>query len=143
MATLSKLKVRDVMSTNLIALGPNSTIKDAAQVMRDSDVGAVLVNTSRGTYGMVTDRDIVVRAIAEEKDPKNIKLEEICSRELTTVTPEDDLDQALQMMRVHAIRRILVMDHGKASGIISIGDLAQRLDRASLLGEISAAPPNH
>jgi len=143
MLTATRMKVRDVMSPKLIALNPTDTINTAAKLMREHDIGAVVVNAGAEFHGIVTDRDIVVRAIADSQDPRNVTVGEICSRDLISLKPDDDLVHALETMRDRAVRRLLVMDGDTAIGIISIGDLAQTLDRTSVLGEISSAPPNH
>jgi CBS domain-containing protein len=91
----------------------------------------------------VTDRDIVVRAVAAGKDLGKTPLREICSKEVFTLSPEDDLDEAVKLMREKAIRRVPVISDGTAVGILSLGDLAQERDRRSVLGQISAAPPTH
>jgi CBS domain-containing protein len=91
----------------------------------------------------VTDRDIAVRAVADGRDPERTPVSEICSKDLTTVSPEDDLDRAIQVMREKAIRRLLVVDNrNQTVGILSLGDLALERDARSVLGQISAAPPN-
>jgi CBS domain-containing protein len=131
------------MTPNPVALPSSATASEAAKAMRDSDIGAVVVGDGKGLCGILTDRDLVVRAIADGKDPRKVKLEEICSRQLSSLTPDDGVDRAIRIMREKAVRRLLVVDGSKPVGIVSIGDLAQRLDRSSVLGEISSAPPNH
>ena len=111
--------------------------------MRDDNVGAVIVEDAGKICGIVTDRDIAVRAVAQERDPRTTPLSEICSKALTTLSPDDDVDRAVQMMREKAIRRVPVVDARKqAVGILSLGDLAVERDARSVLGQISAAPPN-
>jgi len=110
--------------------------------MRDFDVGAVLVLDNGQVRGIVTDRDIVVRGIAGGNYPATVKLAEICSRELTTLSPTDSVEEAVALMRDKSIRRLPVVEHGHPVGIVSLGDLAIEKDRHSTLGNISAAPPN-
>lgn len=90
----------------------------------------------------MTDRDIVVRGIAEGLDPRTNTLDDICSRTLTTVSPDDSIDTAVSLMREKAIRRLPVVKRGRPVGIVSIGDLAIERDRDSALADVSAAPPN-
>ena len=90
----------------------------------------------------MTDRDIVVRLVAEARDPASTPLADLCSHPLVTVTPADSIEQAVQLMRSKAIRRLPVVEGGQAVGIVSLGDLAVERDPGSALGEISAAPPN-
>ena len=87
-------------------------------------------------------RDIVVRTVAEARDPATTTLADICSHALTTVSPTDSIEQAVQLMRAKAIRRLPVVEGGQAVGIVSLGDLAVERDPSSALGDISAAPPN-
>jgi CBS domain-containing protein len=125
-----------------VALQATASVVDAALAMRDFDVGAVIVLEDGQVCGVVTDRDLVVRGIANGNYPATMKLGELCSRELTTISPTETLEKAVDLMREKAIRRLPVVEHGKPIGIISIGDLAIERDRHSALGEISAAPPN-
>jgi CBS domain-containing protein len=136
-------RVREVMNTQLIRLSSSSPIMEGACQMREHNVGAVVVEDDGKLCGIVTDRDIVVRAVAQGLDLKTASLSEICSNDLTTVPPDDDIDRAVQQMREKAIRRIVVIDGGKAVGIVSLGDLAVERDGRSVLGQISAAPANH
>jgi CBS domain-containing protein len=137
-----KKTIRDVMTPNPVALQATASVVDAALAMRDFDVGAVIVLEDGQVCGVVTDRDLVVRGIANGNYPATMKLGELCSRELTTISPTETLEKAVDLMREKAIRRLPVVEHGKPIGIISIGDLAIERDRHSALGEISAAPPN-
>ena len=141
--TTSTIKVRDVMSPNPVALPGSARVADAAKAMRDSDIGAVVIEDGKGLCGIITDRDLVVRAIADGKDPKKIKVAEICSRQISSLSPDEGVDRAVQIMREKAVRRLLVMEDSKVIGIVSLGDLAQRLDGTSVLGQISSARPNH
>ena len=136
-------KVRDLMTSQPIKLAGSSPISDAARLMRDKNVGVVIVEDNGRICGIVTDRDVTVRAIAEGRDPRTTSLGDICSKQLVTVSPDDDIDRAIQVMRDKAIRRVLVMDsRSQAVGILSLGDLARDRDSRSVLGQISAAPPN-
>jgi CBS domain-containing protein len=134
--------IRDVMTPNPATLPLSAALTEAAEAMRSSDIGAVVVMDESKPCGVVTDRDLVVRAIARNKDPKATRLDEICSRELVGLRPDDTTDQAVQLMRQNAIRRLVVLDNGKVVGIVSLGDLALALDSSSALADISAAAPN-
>lgn len=136
-------QVRELMSTNPIKLQSATPIIEAARQMRASDVGAVIVEEDNHPCGIVTDRDITVRAVAEGKDPASTPLSDVCSKDLTTVSPDDDIDRAIELMRDRAIRRLLVVDsRNQAVGVLSLGDLAVERDFRSVLGQISAAPPS-
>jgi len=136
--------VQDVMTTDPISLPASASILAAAQKMRSAAIGDVVVLDDDGSkvYGIVTDRDIVVRGIAEGLDPRTNTLDDICSRVLTTVSPDDSIDTAVSLMREKAIRRLPVVKRGRPVGIVSIGDLAIERDSHSALADVSAAPPN-
>jgi CBS domain-containing protein len=134
--------IRDVMTPNPITLPVTASVVEAALAMRDFDVGAVIVLDDGQVCGIVTDRDIVVRAIANGNYPATTKLGELCSRELTTISSTDTLENAVRLMRQKAIRRLPVVEKGIPVGIVSLGDLAVERDRQSVLGDISAAPAN-
>lgn len=134
--------IRDVMTTRLTTLPKTSSVLEAARAMRQNDIGDVVVLDNGHIHGILTDRDIVIRAVAEGRDPSSTKLAEISSHDLTTVAPTDSIDTAVQLMRQKAIRRLPVVENGKPVGIVSIGDLARERDPQSALGDISSAAPN-
>ena len=135
--------IRDVMTTNPETLPESTTVREAAEAMRANDIGDVVVVDDNGKLsGILTDRDIVVRVVAEGRDPRATRIGDIASRDLTAVSPEDPVDRAVQLMRDKAIRRLPAVDKGKPVGIVSIGDLALDRDPGSALADISAAPPN-
>jgi CBS domain-containing protein len=134
--------IRDIMTTNPVTMPDSATLADAARVMRDRGIGDVIVMSQNRVCGMVTDRDIVVRAIAHGHDPSSTNLDSVCSKQLFSVSPDDDIDQAIELMREKAVRRVPVLDGDQPVGIVSIGDLAQERDPRSALADISAAPAN-
>ncbi len=134
--------VRDVMTFDPVALEARTSVTEAARKMKERDIGDVIVLDGDRLCGVVTDRDIVVRALAEDRDPNGTNLGEICSRELVTVSPGDDLMVAGRLMRENAVRRMPVVEGGKPVGIISMGDLAVERDPDSPLAQVSAASPN-
>ena len=134
--------VRDVMTANPIAMPATASVVDAARAMRDSNIGNVIVLDNGQICGIVTDRDITVRGVAEGRDISQLKLADVCSREVTTLSPTDSVDDAVRLMREKAIRRVPVVEGGKPVGIVSLGDLALEKDPGSALGDISGAPPN-
>lgn len=135
-------KVRELMTVDLVTLEAQQPVVEAAKRMRDQDIGDVLVTRDGRLEGILTDRDIVVRCIAGDADPKTTAVGEVCSKELATLSPDDDSDNAVRLMGKKAIRRIPVVEDGRPAGMLSIGDLAQARDRDSALGSISAAKPN-
>jgi len=110
--------------------------------MRDSDIGDVIVVENGQICGMVTDRDITIRGVAEGRNISSLTLADICSRQLTTLSPTDSVDDAVLLMREKALRRLPVVEGGKPVGIVSLGDLAVTKDPHSALGNISTAPAN-
>lgn len=134
--------VRDLMTSRLVTVEPQTSVTAAAQKMRDEDIGIVLVCEGDELRGVVSDRDLVIRSLAEGGDQDKRTVSSACSADLFTVTPDEDVDTAVQIMREHAVRRIPVVDQGHPVGIISIGDLAIERDPGSALGGISSAEPN-
>ena len=135
-------KVGDLMTRDPVLLEPTATVRDAARMMRDHDIGTVLVADKGQLVGMVTDRDIVVRGLAEKDDAVQMPVMAVASTELTALTPNDSVDQAVKLMRSQAVRRFPVVDSGKPVGIVTMGDLVMELDPKSALAAISAADPN-
>ena len=135
--------IREVMTAAPETVGTGTTLAEAAKRMRDIDVGAmVVVNEQGDVAGIVTDRDIAVRAVAEGQDPTKVKVGQVLSADLVTLAPTDTVGQAVKLMRDKAVRRLPVVEGGKPVGIVSIGDLAVERDRISVLAHISAAPPS-
>ena len=136
--------VKDVMTTTVVYLPSETTIAEAARTMREQDIGDVVVADGPSLAGMVTDRDLVVRAVAEGRDPDATTVGEVMTRDLVTVRPDDTIQQAALLMRDRAVRRLLVCDDDQGLvGVVSIGDLAERIDPDSVLGGISSAEPNN
>src|SRR5918995_1978262 len=133
--------IRDAMTTKPASLPATATVADAAQQMRNLDIGDVLIEEGGRLAGIITDRDLVVRAIAEGRDV-TAKLGDIVSSEVVCITPTDTADDAIRLMREHALRRVPGVEKGKPLGVVSLGDLAAERDPDSVLGEISNAPPN-
>jgi CBS domain-containing protein len=140
---MAALYLREIMTQNPVTVQTTDSVLAAARSMRDGNIGDVVVVDQGAIHGILTDRDIVVRALAEGRDPARTTVGEICSRELTILAPEDAIGDAVAIMRDKAIRRLPVVDGGgRPVGIVSLGDLAVERDPESMLGGISAAPPN-
>ena len=135
--------IREVMTENPETVPGNTTVADAAKLMRDKDFGGVLCADGEEIKGFVTDRDITVRVVAEGKDPTSTTVGEIATTELHTLSPDDSVEQAIELVRQHDIRRVPVVEGAKAVGIVSIGDLAVERDEDSALADISAASENN
>lgn len=136
-------QLREVMTPDPIVLPVTAPMMEAAQRMRDEDIGDVLVEDNGKLCGMCTDRDMVVRAIAEGLEPRTTPVGNVCSREIVALSPDDLVEDAIRLMREHAVRRMPVVEDGRPVGMISLGDLAIDRDFDSALAEISAAPPNN
>lgn len=136
--------IREVMTKDPITLSQDSTVIEAAKAMRDADVGpALITDKSGGLHGIVTDRDIAVRVVAEGLDPSVTKLGEVASTGLATLTPDDSVDAAVKIIREKKVRRIPVIENDRPVGIVAIGDLALARDERSALADLSGAPPNN
>jgi CBS domain-containing protein len=135
-------QLRDIMTQKPVTLQTSDTVTAAARSMRDGNIGDVVVLEDGRIQGILTDRDIVVRALAEGRDPERTTVGQICSRELTTLSPDTPIEAAVKAMRDKAIRRLPVVEGERPVGIVSLGDLAVERDPESALGGISAAPPN-
>ena len=135
--------LKDLMTPNPLTVTAGTTLTDAARQMRDQGIGDVIVTDSGKVCGIVTDRDIVVRALADGREPTTTTVGDICSRDLVTLSPGADVTEAVTLMRERALRRLPVVENGKPVGIVSIGDLAIERDEDSALADISAASQNN
>ena len=136
------LTINEIMTTEVVQLQVDTTLDEAARVMREEDIGDVVVIDDDRLVGLVTDRDIVVRAVADGLNPQSTTLGAVVSKDLATVRPESTALEAALLMRERAVRRLLVCDEKGLVGILSIGDLAVDIDPESVLAGISGAAPN-
>ncbi|NEB90903.1 CBS domain-containing protein [Streptomyces bauhiniae] len=134
--------VRDIMTSELVTVEPQASVASVARLMRDEDVGTVLVTEDGRLKCLVSDRDLVVRAFAEGVDPDQTTVIQAASDDLVTIGPDESVDHAVELMREHAVRRLPVVEGDEAVGIIALGDLAIERDETSALGDISAAESN-
>ncbi|GAA1359989.1 CBS domain-containing protein [Streptomyces beijiangensis] len=138
MATL----VRDVMTAGVAAVRPDASLVEAAQLMRAQDIGGVLVALDDRLIGVLTDRDITLRAVADGVDPLTVSAQSVCTTVLVCVGPDDEVETAITLMRKHAVRRLPVVEDGRPLGVVSLGDIARDRDPESALGAISRAAPD-
>src|SRR5262245_7108444 len=136
------MQVREVMTKEPIVLDAEATAADAARAMKARDIGDVLVRKDGKLFGIVTDRDLVVRCVADTRGDRKTKLGELCSGGLATLAPDAAVEEAVRLMEDKAVRRIPIVEDGRPVGIVSIGDLAIARDRKSALGQLSSAPPS-
>jgi CBS domain-containing protein len=135
-------QVKELMTERPATLAMDASLAEAAMLMRDRDIGDVIVVEGEAATGIVTDRDIVIRGIAAGADPNTTPLGQVVSKDLNAVAPDDPVERAIAVMREKAIRRVPVLEGGKPVGVLSIGDLAIERDERSVLADISEEPPN-
>jgi CBS domain-containing protein len=130
-------KVRDVMTPGPIGVDYHQSVGEAARAMRDWGVGAILVVSNGSLYGLVTDRDLVVRAVAEGRGADE-PVGPLSSGNLIGVDADADVHEAMRLMRQHAVRRLPVLEGGQVAGIVSLGDLAMQDEPDLAFAQLSA-----
>lgn len=135
--------VREVMTADPVRVPESMSIIQLAELMRDRDIGDLIVSDGARVVGIVTDRDIVVRGLASGDAVEMLSAGDVATRDVRTVDPEDPVAKAVEIMRETHIRRLPVVDNGELVGVVSIGDLAIERDPESVLADISEAPPNN
>ncbi|MFE1456842.1 CBS domain-containing protein [Streptomyces sp. NPDC058735] len=130
------------MTPGVVAVRPDALLVEAALLMRSQNIGAVVVADGQDVIGVLTDRDITVRAVADGSDPMTVSARAVCTKDPVTVGPEDRVATAVTLMREHAVRRLPVVENGLPVGIVSLGDVAEAEDPASALAGISRAVPS-
>jgi len=132
-------KAREIMTTNAQCIGENGTLDDAARMMRELDVGALpICGEDDRLKGMVTDRDIVIRIVAEGRDPRQVKAGELAEGKPVTIGADDSIDEALRTMKEHKVRRLPVIDGQRLVGMVSQADIARNIDEERV-GELVEA----
>ena len=133
--------IRDVMTSNPCSIDADKSVAYAAKMMRDEDVGLAPIVEGDKLIGMLTDRDIAIRVVAEGKDPDQVKVREVASKQVVTIDPQQDLDEALRIMAMHQVRRLPVVEEdGKLVGVVAQADVAREGDdtkTGALVEEIS------
>jgi CBS domain-containing protein len=140
----SDVQIREVMTAMPQTVTLGSTLTEAARLMAADDIGDVIVTDqgSGAVVGIVTDRDIAIRAVAEERDLRLTSVGDIFSHDLVAVGPTDDVGRALEIMEGLHVRRLPVVEGGRPIGVVSLGDLAVERNVGSTLARISAAAPD-
>lgn len=137
------MKVKDVMHRGAEWMGPETPITEIARKMRDSDIGAVPIGENDRLVGMVTDRDIVCRGLADGKDCSTLKARDVMSKPIVYARCDEDVEDALRIMERNQIRRLPVIDENKRlAGILSLGDISQAAGR-ELMGEVMRSVADH
>jgi CBS domain-containing protein len=134
-------QVHEVMTREPVTLPLDAPLTEAARLMRDKEIGGVLVTQDGRLCGLLTDRDIVVRAVAEGRDLTGTRLADICSAGIVTVSPDDGTEAALRLMLDSAVRRLPVVENGRPVGIVSIGDLTSDRDESAAFSGSSPGLP--
>ena len=119
--------VRDAMTENPRSIGASASVVEAARLMRDEHIGSLPITDDEELVGMITDRDITTRVVAEAADPKMTSVGDVVSRDLISVEPYEDLEEAVQLMASHQVRRLPVVENGRLVGIVAQADVALTL----------------
>jgi CBS domain-containing protein len=120
------MQVRELMTKNVKVIDSTATLNEAAEMMRDADIGVLPVADAGRPIGMLTDRDIVVRALADYKDPAQTRVRDVITPRVRTIYADRDVREAAELMAKEQLRRLLVIDHHQAPvGILSLGDIAR------------------
>ncbi|HEX6580900.1 MAG TPA: CBS domain-containing protein [Actinomycetota bacterium] len=142
-STLDVREIRQVMTTPPDTVRKTASLQEAARLMKTKDIGDVLVEDEQGRLaGIITDRDVAIRATAEGADPKTTKVEKAYTQDVTALAPTDTVHDAVRLMRSKDVRRLPVVEAGKAVGIVSLGDISVQTAPRSLLADISTAAPD-
>ena len=132
--------VGDVMTKDPKTLDEGAPLVAAAKLMRDDDIGTVIVTSGDEVRGILTDRDIVIRAVADDRDLAEVTVGDVCSPSVTTTTADEPVDQALRTMEQEHVRRLPVVDGGRPVGLVSLGDLSEVTDTGNTMRDIAQAP---
>jgi CBS domain-containing protein len=135
------MKIRELMTVAPVVVAPGEPVCEAAKAMRKHGIGAVLVEDEGKLTGLLTDRDIIVRVLAQGRDPRQVPAGEVASEDIVVVSPDDDTEEVARLMAQRAVRRVPVVEDGAAIGVVSLGDLELVRQDRSPLADVSAAPP--
>ena len=135
--------IREIMTADPRTVETGATVAEAAREMRDGDVGSVVVVENGAVVGIITDRDIAVRVVAQGLDPDATRVNEVATMQPVTLTVDQSVDDAIRLVREQNVRRIIVLQDGRAAGIVSLGDLAIERDTDSALADIASEPANN
>jgi CBS domain-containing protein len=134
------VQIREIMTRNPVVTRPDTTLREAAQTMRELDSGVLPIGEGDRLLGMLTDRDITVRAVAEGKDPSSTAVREVMSSEVVYCLEDEDEREAAAKMEQHQLRRLVVLDRDqRLVGIVSLGDLAVHTADDRIAGEVTEA----
>ena len=148
MANQNSKQIRDVMTSNPECVSEKDSLRDVARIMKDRDTGVVPVVNGRKIVGLITDRDIVVRGLAEGKNLESASVSELMTKQVRTVRDDATVNDALELMNSAEVRRVAVVNgNDELVGIVSLGDISVKSDKDAKVGKtvesISGAPPNN
>lgn len=130
------MKAQDIMTTEVVAVDKTTPIKDAAMKMAETDVGSVVVNDKDTLVGIITDRDITIRAVAQNDDLKKVTCGEVMSSNVVTATSDTDMEDVIGLMSEHQIKRVPIVDKNSVVGMISLRDISQTIEWDDETGEL-------
>jgi CBS domain-containing protein len=130
--------VRDTMTANPLSIETSASVVEAARLMRQEHIGSLPVVKGGQLVGMITDRDLALRVVAEGAEPGSVTVGEVASHDTVTAQPDQDLDEALRLMAHHQVRRLPVAEGGRLVGILAQADIAHGEDREKV-GEVVEA----
>jgi CBS domain-containing protein len=116
--------VRDAMTEDPRSIGASASVVEAARLMREEHIGSLPITDDEQLLGMITDRDITTRVVAEAADPKTTPVADVCSRDVISVEADKDREEALELMARHQVRRLPVVESGRLVGIVAQADIA-------------------
>ena len=148
MANQDSKQIRDVMTANPECVSETGSLRDVARIMKDRDTGVVPVVNGKKIVGLITDRDIIVRGLAEGKNMESASVSELMTKQVRTVRDDASVNDALELMNSAEVRRVAVVNsNDELVGIVSLGDISVKSDKDSKVGKtvesISGAPPNN
>lgn len=139
------MKAKNIMTKSIICVKPTDMVEDAAKKMKQAGVGTVAVEENGKIMGIITDRDIVVRNVAENQTPAQVKCGDIMTRNVVTATPDSSIDEITEIMSTKQVKRVPIIDQNKIVGMISLADLAhargKRSEAGSTLKDITDKQP--
>jgi CBS domain-containing protein len=131
------MKVKDVMTHEVECVGPQATLQEAAARMKSLDVGPIPVCEADRVIGILTDRDIVVRAVAEGRDARTTPVQDVMTRDLVCAHEDDDVKDAARLMKEHQVRRVIVLTRdNRLAGIVSMKDIAVDTGDKKMAGDV-------
>jgi len=128
------MKIREIMSTDLACAAPQTTVREVADMMRREDCGSIPITRDGQLMGIITDRDITVRVVAEGRDPGAVQVEDVTTPDVATVSPDEDTGEAPERMSLEQGRRLPMVEGDRLAGLVAMGKLAQKVGPTTQVG---------